>query len=114
MIQLSEDGQFVHFAAERRYFGEELPEYMSNKFGITVLPAGTVMVHERGSNIVQFQLLENFSLWREGISRRGTTLVAYEPGSLVNNSSWIGGFTFKRCRFPTLREYETYKERKTV
>lgn len=90
--------------------GMDLAKKVINE-GVNTIPAGQVIVFDRPSfnDKIAFQTLEDIDL----LSVRSSSLVGYEPGSVVSLSfkkppRVTPTFVFRLCRFPTISEYTFY------
>lgn len=78
------------------------------------IPAGTVMVYMMDCKpYLMFQLLSKLVI---SDSLTETSLVGYEPGSVVHygSSKFMPTLKFKYCRFPLSYEYRKYMQSKTI
>lgn len=79
------------------------------EYGIEIIRAGQILVFKKGYDTFAFQTLENIFL----ITAKGSDLVGYEPGSVMNirykrTPKIIPTILFRDCRFPTMSEFSTY------
>lgn len=107
-----------------RFVSDEFPEYgLALKWrlartGVTVIPAGTVLVHSNCEmqDGFMFQTLRDVPL----STIRGLDYVYYEPGSVyiidknMFSHKHAPVIKFKNCRLPTKAEYERYEKISTV
>lgn len=100
-----------HIYEANKIVGMDLVEKVFNE-SVNTIGAGQVIVFDRPSfnDKIAFQTLEDIDL----LSVKSSSLVGYEPGSVVSlpfekPPRIIPTFIFKSCRFPTISEYTNYE-----
>ena len=105
------DNQILCSIDEVKLLGDELIDHL---YGIKNIPAGCVMLFvakgQFGTTKVYFQLLQDVEIKKI----KNTTLMYFEPGSIVYESATKykpTTFRFGNCRFPTSSEYNVYNRK---
>lgn len=107
-------GQWVqHSVAPPFKKGSQLIEDLLHK-GLNIIPAGTIMVFEwQGRPYMLFQTLLSIVL----TTSTDTTLVAFEPGSIVRTNPkdcFTPTLRLRDCRMPTEKELIRYNTIETI